>query len=149
MEKRYNTTTLAIAYLTGGTPVLDQAIKDARTTYETIKKMILLLKKQDSSQAAAAEAWYGERVTDRVQGLRRGRSVPVKGESRSYKVQKTALGTQWIRLPVDVLGGDLQKVRVSYSDNKIVVKISTRTADKKEAPVETAKPAPTIRMRRN
>jgi hypothetical protein len=115
--KRLSYKDLQIVYLSDGVSAVEKLMKDGKASRAAVRKALDALRQQ-----GAAAATLDDFVKTHIGQGRRGRSAPLVGTDRTYRAQKLATGSPFLRLPLEALGvkkGGLVTVR--FERDRIVV----------------------------
>ena len=126
--KRLSYKDIQIAYLSDGVAAVERLLKDGKASRAAVRKALDALRQQ-----GAAAATLDDFVKTHIGQGRRGRSAPLVGTDRTYRArgiatyraQKLATGSPFLRLPLEALGvkkGGLVTVRFER-DRVIVTKV--------------------------
>ncbi|MDP2339432.1 MAG: hypothetical protein Q8O67_00630 [Deltaproteobacteria bacterium] len=118
--KRLSYKDIQIAYLSDGVAAVERLLKDGKASRGAVRKALDALRQQ-----GAAAATLDDFVKTHIGQGRRGRSAPLVGTDRTYRAQKLATGSPFLRLPLEALGvkkGGLVTVRFER-DRIIVTKV--------------------------
>ena len=118
--KRLSYKDIQIAYLSDGVAAVERLLKDGKASRAAVRKALDALRQQ-----GAAAATLDDFVKTHIGQGRRGRSAPLVVTDRTYRAQKLATGSPFLRLPLEALGvkkGGLVTVRFER-DRVIVTKV--------------------------
>ena len=118
--KRLSYKDIQISYLSDGVAAVERLLKDGKASRGAVRKALDALRQQ-----GAAAATLDDFVKTHIGQGRRGRSAPLVGTDRTYRAQKLATGSPFLRLPLEALGvkkGGLVTVRFER-DRIIVTKV--------------------------
>lgn len=107
---------IQIAYLLDGLAGVEQIVAD-KGTGSVVKRALQELRTQGHQADDLADF-----VIARYGSTGRGRSVPQRGEQRTYRAQQIKDGSPFLRLPLNTLQIPKGKaVRVTFEANQIVI----------------------------
>lgn len=107
-----------LAYLLEGVDAVERQWQTGNVSKTTLRRAVKKLQ-ESNEDVGELERWVAEHIGP----IGRGRSSPMPGETRSYKVQQLNKGGgPFLRLPLDSLGVKREGiVRVHFDKDQIVV----------------------------
>ena len=115
--KRLSYKDIQIHYLADGVSAVEKLLNEGRASRAAIRKALDALRQQ-----GAAAATLDDFVKTNIGQGRRGRTAPLVGTDRTYRAQKLATGSPFVRLPLEAIGvkkGGLVTVR--FERDRIIV----------------------------
>ena len=115
--KRLSYKDIQIHYLADGVSAVEKLLNEGRASRAAIRKALDALRQQ-----GAAAATLDDFVKTHIGQGRRGRTAPLVGTDRTYRAQKLATGSPFVRLPLEAIGvkkGGL--VTVLFERDRIIV----------------------------
>lgn len=116
-SKRLSYKDIQIAYLADGVGAVEKLLSEEKASRAAVRKALEALRQQ-----GAAAATLDDFVKTHIGAGRRGRAAPLVGTDRTYRAQKLATGSPFVRLPLESLG--VKKggvVTVRFERDRIIV----------------------------